>query len=228
MPKWSRKNKDSFCQADLLLVPFDRYGPDALPFDDAIGFCKALGGDMAMPTSLEEEKAKYYDVFARDSPDPDLLGNDRRFYWYPVTNRDGGPWINVLTGNGLSYSNWGIKEPNGGIAENCTVVVMHPKSTNPVSHHWSDFPCSMRIGFICEIMNNIRLELLGLCTESVFDKEYTGSRIVNGRRAFQGKYDFQLQWVEKMNIWSLRSSNDPDVYAFYNHSTKYPLGKFHY
>ncbi len=223
MPTWSKKTRESFCQDDLLLIPFDRYGPDALAFDDAIGFCKALGGNMSMPKSRHEEKTKYYDAFIIDIPD---FLVDRRFFWYPVTDRDGGPWTNVLTGESPPYTNWGTKEPNGGIAENCTVIIMHKKASSSGTHLWADYPCGMDIGFICEIMNNIRLELRGLCTESVFDKEYTGSKVANGRRAFQGKYDFQLQWDDEMQYWAIRSGNNPDVYAFYNHSSRYPLGRY--
>ncbi len=92
------------------------------------------------------------------------------------------------------------------------------------SHYWADFACNMKMGFVCEIMNNIRLELLGLCAESFLDKEYAGSSIVNGRRAFQGKYDFQLKWDKENNFWAIRSDKNLEAYAFYNHSSNYPLG----
>ncbi len=223
MPKWSKKTRESFCQDDLLLIPFDRYGPDALSFNDALSFCKALGGNMSMPKSLLEEQ-KYYDVLIKEIPETLL---DRRYFWYPVTDHEGGPWINSLTGKEPTYTNWNNREPNGGIAENCTVITMHASaSLSGNTHFWSDFPCSMKIGFICEIMNNIRLELLGLCSESILDKEYTGSSIENGRRAFQGKYDFKLKWDEEEDFWTIRSDNRPDIYAFYNHSSNYPLGIF--
>ncbi len=216
MPIWSKQTRESFCQDELLLIPFDVYGPDVLPFDDAIGFCKALGGDMSMPKSLQEEKTKYYDVLIKEID----THYDRRNFWYPITDRDSGPWINVLTGEEPTYTNWDTKEPNGGIAENCTVAIMHTKA----SHYWADYPCNTKMGFICEVLNNIRLELLGLCDESLFDKEYTGSSIANSRRSFQGKYDFQVQWDDKKNFWTITSATNSDVYAFYNHSAKYPLG----
>ncbi len=218
MLKWSKKTRESFCQDDLLLVPFDRYGPDALSFDDTLSFCKALGGNMSMPKSLKDEK-RYYDFFIKDT------NLTRRYFWYPVTDRDGGPWINILTGQEPSYTNWDTREPNGGIAENCTVVTMYADASRSGStRFWSDYRCNSEIGFICEILNNIRLELLGLCTGSVLDKEYAGSSIVNGRRAFQGKYDFQLKWDDKNEYWTIKSDSNADVYAFFNHTSKYPLG----
>ncbi len=221
MPIWSKKTRESFCQDDLLLIPFDRFGPDALTFDNAIIFCKALGGNMSMPKSLQEENTRY-NIFVKSIPE---TLNDRRYFWYPVTDRYGGPWINVLTGKEPTYTNWNYREPNGGIAENCTILTMYAASSfSGDTHSWADFACNMEMGYICEIMNNIRLELLGLCVESIFDKEYTGSSIVNGRRAFQGKYDFQLKWDLEKSFWAIRSDNNPDTYAFYNKSSEYPLG----
>ncbi len=221
VPKWSKKTRESFCQNDLLLVPFDRYGPDALPFNDAVNFCKALGGNMSMPKSLQDEN-RYHDIFIKDVMDESLIS---RYFWYPVTDQDGGPWINILTGKEPSYTNWDTREPNGGIAENCTVVSMYSDvSRSGTTHFWADYRCSTKIGFICEVLNNIRLELLGLCTESALDKEYAGSSIVNGRRAFQGKYDYQVKWDDENNYWTIKSDSNPDVYAFYNHTSKYPLG----
>ncbi len=221
MPKWSKKTREGFCQDDLLLIPFDRHGPDALTFDDAITFCKALGGNMSMPKSPEEEKVRY-DFFVNDIPE-NL--NGWRHFWYPVTDSKGGSWFNILTGEEPKYTNWDTREPNGGIAENCTVFLMNAKpSSSSKGYSWSDFACNMEMGYVCEIMNNIRLELLGLCAKSVFDKEYAGSSILNGRRAFQGKYEFQLKWDDEKDFWAIRSDNKPDVYAFYNHSSNYPLG----
>ncbi len=108
MPKWSKKTRESFCQDDLLLIPFDRFGPDALTFDKAITFCKALGGNMSMPKSLQEENARY-DILVKNIPE---TLNDRRYFWYPVTDRNGGPWINVLTGKKPTYTNWKPREPH--------------------------------------------------------------------------------------------------------------------
>ncbi len=82
----------------------------------------------------------------------------------------------------------------------------------------------MDLGFVCEIMNNIRLELLGLCEESMIDKEYTGIGFVNQRRTFRGKYKFTLEWDESKNIWLIKTASTQFVYAFHNKSSEYPLG----
>ncbi len=80
------------------------------------------------------------------------------------------------------------------------------------------------MGFVCQIQNNIRLELLGLCQESAIDKEYTGIGFVNNRRTFRGKYSFKLEWDVESDVWTFRSSAS-SIYAFYNESSEYPLGK---
>ncbi len=90
---------------------------------------------------------------------------------------------------------------------------------------WGDYACSNRQGFVCEIMNNIRLELRGLCEDSLIDKEYTGIGFVNERRSFRGKYDFKLEWVKEENMWMFRSPSTESTLAFYNKSFEYPLGR---
>jgi hypothetical protein len=80
------------------------------------------------------------------------------------------------------------------------------------------------MGFVCEIQNNIRLELLGLCEESAIDKEYTGIGFVNARRTFRGKYNFRLEWDSTKNFWAFKSPSSDSIYAFHNKSDAYPLG----
>jgi hypothetical protein len=79
------------------------------------------------------------------------------------------------------------------------------------------------MGFVCEIPNNIRLELLGLCDQSVIDKEFTGIGFKDERRVFRGKYDFRLEWDSEKQYWVFQSP-DKSTYAFHNKSQEYPLG----
>ena len=63
-----------------------------------------------------------------------------------------------FTGLPPPYFNWDLSEPNGGVVENCTVLEITETFTI-----WEDWPCSTQMGFLCEIIGNIRLNLLGLC-----------------------------------------------------------------
>ncbi len=83
----------------------------------------------------------------------------------------------------------------------------------------------MDLGFVCEIKNNIRLELLGLCEKSAIDKEYTGIGFVNKRRTFRGKHEFTLEWDVDNKIWLIKTVSTEFIYAFHNQSEEYPLGK---
>ena len=66
----------------MLLVPFDSYGPDALDYENALVFCRALGGRMAMPMSLEEELGKWQQLFGQDFK----YHPEKRQFFLPVTD----------------------------------------------------------------------------------------------------------------------------------------------
>ncbi len=120
MPTWESKSFASFCQDETLLVPFDEYSPDQLDYFRAIKLCRALGGKMAMPTSLQDEQRRWTELFAYYKPKYKIK---YRQFLLPVTdNENPDQWMNELTFSYPDYSNWGTLEPNGGIAENCTVL----------------------------------------------------------------------------------------------------------
>jgi hypothetical protein len=122
MPSWDTQEFDNFCQDETLLVPFDRYSPDQLDYDSAQEFCKTLGGQMAMPASLADERGKWTQQFASYHPRYHI---ERRFFFLPVTDKGSHDfWINDMNGKEPSYTNWDIKETNGGTAENCTVLIL--------------------------------------------------------------------------------------------------------
>ncbi len=75
---------------------------------------------MAMPYSLLDESVKWKDLFAVYYP---RYSDIRRNFYLPVTdNAEGNNWTNEITGKPPPYTNWGMTEPNGGTAENCTVL----------------------------------------------------------------------------------------------------------
>lgn len=41
--------------------------------------------------------------------------------------------------------------------------------------YWSDWPCHTKMGFACEVVGNVHLELLGLCDYTHFDTNYIGA-----------------------------------------------------
>jgi hypothetical protein len=121
MPTWGQREFKSFCQGESLLVLFDRYTPDQLEFDKALSFCRSLGGQMAMPSSLEEERGRWKDLMF-GSLTPRYF--QWRFIFLPVTDQNNGTFVNVITGEKPAYTNWDLQEPNGGIAENCSALTM--------------------------------------------------------------------------------------------------------
>lgn len=58
-----------------------------------------------------------------------------------------GEWLWVSTQTVAQYTNWWHGEPNNyhHIPEDCAA-----KSTASRLYHWNDYPCSMKLHFICE------------------------------------------------------------------------------
>ncbi len=122
MPTWESRTFASFCQDETLLVPFDEFSADQLDYVRARTLCRALGGKMAMPSSLKDEQTRWTELFA--SYEPRHVLRYRRFYLPITDNERPGRWKNDITQKESEYFNWGTLEPNGGIAENCTVLRM--------------------------------------------------------------------------------------------------------
>ncbi|XP_070539251.1 perlucin-like protein [Ptychodera flava] len=102
-------------------------------FEEAETVCQATGSTLVIIDDAEEN------LF--------LKGFTRHVYhlWIGLTDIDvEGKWV-WADGSPLKYSNWNHGEPNnaGGI-EDCA----HFWSS--LDGRWNDYPCSARLGFICE------------------------------------------------------------------------------
>lgn len=55
---------------------------------------------------------------------------DKRFVW-------------SSTGNALSFTNWGAGQPTKQPTDHCISIQAN-------TNQWNDFPCTAKLGFICE------------------------------------------------------------------------------
>ena len=76
-------------QGELVVIPFEEDGPDALRFWDALAFCRALGGNLSAPSSLQDEAMGRWWKGFLDSASVDANGSssDMKRFWLPFTDR---------------------------------------------------------------------------------------------------------------------------------------------
>lgn len=79
---------------------------------------------------------------------PQVMDNGVRRFYLPIHDESGdNQWVNEVTGEHPSYTNWDLAEPNGGHAENCSVLNIAEDRT-----YWADWPCDTFLGFICNVL----------------------------------------------------------------------------
>ena len=85
--------------------------------------------------------------------------------WVAVDDiEENGVWKDSLTGQPLNYTiPWMANEPNGGTEENCVGLY---------DCQWFDVSCSYSYHCLCENKPHPNLKLLGLCKETLIDRDY--------------------------------------------------------
>lgn len=114
----------------------------AMPWTEAKAKCEELGGHLVTITSQEEA----------DIVNSLVAKGGRTTYWLGLSDLETeGQWKNV-TGESISYSNWGTDEPNNYLGvENHAVVIQDSFKWNDVMNMYGSYS----LGFICEYENNV-------------------------------------------------------------------------
>ena len=82
-----------------------------------------------------------------------------------------GSWRDSFTGHPLNYTPpWAGNQPNGGVTENCAAYF---------GCRWFDDSCAWNYYCLCKSQPRPNLKLLGLCRETLIDKDYQPQNDVN-------------------------------------------------
>ncbi len=120
--------------------------PDqSMTWENAKAYCEALGGHLISITSEEEQNFIYEYLLGKD-----LDGHD---FWIGLSSSNGFSWDSWITGEAVSYSNWGYGEPdNLNFSQHFGVLCLYDVSGYgwSVKHgQWDDIQNASR-KFICE------------------------------------------------------------------------------
>ena len=125
---------------------------------DCKHFCENLGTQMPS-VSNKDTFGRLQNFFGEEMTDIS------RGTWLSVDDIDKeGVWKDSLTGQPLNYTlPWSGNQPNGGTRENCAGLI---------GFILADVPCTWNFNCLCESQPRPHLKLLGLCKETLIDRDY--------------------------------------------------------
>ena len=119
-------------------------------------------------------------------------------------------------------TNWNRKndDPNGGETENCLLV-------SPYNYKMVDFNCNAERWTICHLHEVPKLRMKGFCTIRHGDDGFSVNLDVirDGRFVLQSLRTYALMWNETYQYWNIIDMSKPEIIAYTNDTTDYPLGK---
>lgn len=115
---------------------------------DALKKCHKIGMQLSTPSTLEHTKNLRIYLNSRiygDKPFNDWI---HWYLWISANDEDeDGTFRWATTKEKLTYTSWGVSEPNGGTRENC--VELRWVTQDGVV--WNDAECGLKKKYICEV-----------------------------------------------------------------------------
>lgn len=143
--------------------------------------------------------------------------------WRPLNQM----WTDVATGKEAVYRNFEVEIKPSGQEELCVAAI----SLGSPQHNWDIESCSFELCTACQFNRPAPMKLRGLCSKSLFDREYYIYDTINSRPVFNGKHWSRLAWTKNETSggpggWQLKLLTDPQVQARMVSSSEleYPVG----
>ena len=116
-------------------------------------FCQKLDGTLAVAVDKET-----FTLMKRTFSD--VCEGEHKFYSGHTDREKEGEWRDVNTGDLMGWSNWYRGEPNGGELQQCSNIHVSYGTM-------ADISCARRICPICRVKQRTKLQLAGVCNQSV-------------------------------------------------------------
>lgn len=223
--------RENFCKIhrkDTLIFP------ELRPFDEAKRLCNISGGELEVPESEEQG----WLLFNKCVPYAKLCntGSMTNFWLGVKGNVTTQTWNHYITGEVLNYTDSNLKKFTIEAPATC-VAFIGDNNTNVNQHaDWSATDCLEERCPLCYLDQVVLLKARGLCSESLFDREYFLTND-NGAITFTGVYysmitrffPSQRNDTEESDYghWVLSRLDKPSVRAtlLMDSPTHYPLGR---
>nr|XP_045625856.1 uncharacterized protein LOC123775072 [Procambarus clarkii] len=220
--QWQVKEMHQVCHQTTGRINFFA---DRFTLDDSKHFCKVVGGRVAVPVS-EDENSWLYRT-SQDDGNYCSSGLGSSYLWMGASDQViEGTWQYLGTNLSVPWQGpWRGGKPNGGLVENCLVML-----AAPFAGQWSDIACvdSYQFCVACEFTHPSMLYLKGpaLCTASPFNQEYVIGSRQGSRTSLEGYFDSDIFWDLENSTWIIKSLKIPGAVARWKPEGKdlYPLG----
>ncbi|KAK7074814.1 hypothetical protein SK128_001824 [Halocaridina rubra] len=203
----------SLCVGDpeFVIVPLERYITEAKVFCNRVHTSVFIPGNERLNIQLYNDSSMFRTTCDSKSYRRLLLGG--------TDQAEEGSWLNVDTGNPLTFAAWGPGEPNSGPHDNCVVL----RNDMPF---WGDLDCAARHCFSCERTPQSHIFLRGLCKPVEFQIRFLIDGYVNNKPYFRGYYGMAIfymgndSWIFKDTMANLTIATTKMF-----HTEDYPVGR---
>lgn len=180
-------------------------------FDATVQFCSILGGEMVVTddkeTALEARKA-----FKSAN---ETCGEN--FFSGFTDSEEEGKFVNINTGEEMTWDNWEHGQPNDIGSEDCSVQVA------TVTDY--DQPCTFTFCPICVVKESPKFQLRGACEDSHVDIHYLlqlgGGPVA--RKELLGYTQTKMTRSAEDKRWNIVNLVDERILAFTNDTEDFPI-----
>lgn len=165
---------------------------------------QVLGGRIVMPLNNEENVLLYNTTLVKADYCANNIGWS--YLWLGATDaEEERVWKYIGTSTPISWEgSWRGGAPNGGIVENCLVMLY-----GDFAEKWSDIACLDTYYFClgCEFETRVYLYLKGpaMCPSSPFNYNYILDGERDNRPVIAGIMHSEIYWEERTHSWILHS-----------------------
>lgn len=203
--------------------------PEPRTMAEATHHCLTLNGHVAIPLDAEEnlvllnEASHYTEKCTEFNREGSIwLG----VFWDPQVNL----WKNQITMEEATFRNFKVDiKPSSG-KRRCVSAATFSESHGALSKgNWDIEGCEKEICTACQFERPLPLRMRGLCSESLFDRNYFIYNTFNARPVFNGVRWSRMEWRTNKS-WVLYHMDNPLVEARMLTSSErnYPVGVHDY
>ncbi|KAK3854027.1 hypothetical protein Pcinc_039462 [Petrolisthes cinctipes] len=178
----------------------------------AAQLCSTLNGKVAAPQSTEENQSLLREGSRMVAQCKEYSKGANVWIgvvWKPLIQM----WTDVSTGQEAVYRNFEVEIKPSGQEELC----VSGTSMGSPQNNWDIESCSFQLCTACQFNRPAPIMLRGLCSESLFDREYYIYDTINSRPVFNGKLWSRLAWTndetDGWSGWKLTLLTDPHIHA---------------
>ncbi|XP_042216601.1 glycine receptor subunit alpha-2-like [Homarus americanus] len=189
--------------------------PEKKTFIDSISWCDKLRGDIALPTSLENN-IQIFDKFIEFNNE--CFDVWQALYWVGASgNVSSGQWLRLIDDQPIHWHNFKDSWESVTDKYSCILAggILHP-------YEWYHAPCTVIACVMCNFTSHPEVHLRGLCESSLFDRSLFLHEYINNRPKFDGARHSSIIWNNKS--WVMESRLYPQLSAKMVDQMDYPVG----